>query len=100
MVQERKEKTGFYRLTAEGRSLWSRRDQLGLPLDYRRVLGVVEFDGHREVIGACLARYPAQTVDDWLAEFEALRLIEPAPAPAEKSLPELAAEKSTPPIEL
>jgi CheY-like chemotaxis protein len=89
----------YFQLTAEGRSLWSRRDKLRLPLDYRRILGTVDFDGHREVIGANLARFPAQRVDEWLAEFEALNLIEPAELPEEKTLPELAEEKSAPPIE-
>jgi CheY-like chemotaxis protein len=89
----------YFRLTAEGRSLWSRRETIRLPLDYRRILGTVDFDGHREVIGANLARFPAQRVDEWLAEFEALNLIEPADLPAEKTLDELAEEKSAPPIE-
>jgi CheY-like chemotaxis protein len=89
----------YYRLTAEGHSLWSRRDKVRLPLDYRRILGAVDFDGHRAVIGAHLARFPAQQVDGWLDEFEALNLIEPAELPDEKTLDELAEEKSLPPIE-
>lgn len=90
----------FYQLTAEGRSLWSRRESMDLPLDYRRILGLVEFDGHREVIASHLARYPAERVAAWLAEFEALRLIEAVPLPEEKTLPELARQKSSPPLEL
>ena len=93
------ERSRFYQLTAEGRALWSRRTAMPLPLDYRRILGLVDFDGHREVIGSCLARYPARLVDAWLAEFEALRLIEALPPPEQKSLPELAAENSAPPLE-
>ena len=89
----------FYRLTAEGHSLWSRRNTVRLPLDYRRILGMVDFDGHREVIGAHLARFPAQRVEEWLNEFETLNLIEPAELPEEKTLDELAEEKSAPPIE-
>ena len=89
----------FYRLTAEGHSLWSRRNTVRLPLDYRRILGTVDFDGHREVIGAHLARFPAQRVEEWLNEFETLNLIEPAELPEEKTLDELAEEKSAPPIE-
>lgn len=90
----------YFQLTSEGRSLWSRRESLRLPLDYRRILGLVEFDGHRPVIGSHLARYPAKMVDDWLTEFEALRLIEAVPPPEEKTLTELVEEKSSPPIEL
>jgi CheY-like chemotaxis protein len=96
MAQGRK----FYQLTAEGHALWSRRGSVRLPIDYRRILGLVEYDGHRAVIGAHLARYPAQQVDQWLAEFEALRLIETAPEPEEKTLTELVEEKSMPPLEL
>jgi len=90
----------YYRLTAEGESLWSRRESMRLPLDYRRILGLVEFDGHREVIGANLAQFPAASVDQWLDEFETLRLIESAPLPEEKTLDQLAEEKSAAPIEL
>jgi CheY-like chemotaxis protein len=90
----------FYCLTAEGESLWSRRESMRLPLDYRRILGLVDYDGHREVIGAQLAQYPAATVDQWLEEFETLRLIESAPVPDEKTLPELALLKRPPPLEL
>lgn len=90
----------FYRLTPEGQSLWSRRASVQLPLDYRRILGLVDFAGHREVIASYLARYPIGKVDDWLAEFEALRLIEAVAPPDEKSLPELLHEKSAPPLEV
>jgi CheY-like chemotaxis protein len=90
----------YYRLTAEGRSLWTRRETIALPLDYRRILGLVDFAGHQAVIASYLARYPAGKVDEWLAEFEALRLIEAVAPPEEKSLPQLAEEKSAPPLEV
>jgi CheY-like chemotaxis protein len=89
----------FYQLTPEGRTLWARRKTLRLPLDYRRILGLVDFAGHQPVIASYLARYPAQQIEKWLAEFEALKLIEQAELPEEKTLPELAQEKSAPPIE-
>jgi CheY-like chemotaxis protein len=88
----------FYRLTAEGRLLWSRRGKLPLPLDYRRILGLVDFSGHREVIRSYLARYPEQMVDAWLVEFEEARLIESADA-EEPSLPDLARKPAAPPLE-
>jgi CheY-like chemotaxis protein len=90
----------YFQLTSEGETLWSRRETVRLPLDYRRILGLVDFDGHRAVIRSHLARYSTQVVDDWLAEFEALRLIEAVPEPHERTLTELAAEaKRAPPIE-
>jgi CheY-like chemotaxis protein len=88
----------FYRLTTEGRALWTRRESLPLPLEYRRVLGLVDFYGYPEVIRSYLARFPARLVDQWLSEFEALRLIESIPA-AEVSLAEISG-KTPPPIEL
>jgi CheY-like chemotaxis protein len=66
----------FYRLTSEGRTLWSRRESIGLPEDYRRILGVVESCGHKDVVRSRLARYPEAMVEGWLKQFEALNLIE------------------------
>lgn len=66
----------FYRLTAEGRALWSRRDELAMPEDYRRILGLVESYGHKAVIRAQLARYAEDVVERWFTEFEATNLIE------------------------
>jgi CheY-like chemotaxis protein len=93
-----KEKRRFFRLTAEGRSLWSRRDSLPLPADYQRVLGMVEFAGYPEVIRSHLARYPGTVVDEWLTEFEALRLIESISA-ADVSLDEISRKAEPPPAE-
>jgi CheY-like chemotaxis protein len=88
----------FYRLTSEGRSLWSRRGDMRLPLDYRRILGLVDFTGHPEVIRSHLARYPRHMVDEWLTEFEALRLIESISV-TQESLSQLA-RKTEPPFEV
>jgi CheY-like chemotaxis protein len=93
-----KEKRRFFRLTAEGRSLWSRRETLPLPADYQRILGMVEFAGYPEVIRSYLARYPDHVVDEWLTEFEALRLIESISA-ADVSLGEIARKVEPPPME-
>jgi len=69
-----------------------------LPLDYRRVLGLVDYDGHADVIRSCLGRYPDHVVDEWLTEFEARRLIESISA-AEVDLPRAANETDAPPLE-
>lgn len=66
----------FYRLTSEGRALWSRRDELAMPEEYRQVLDLVESCGHKEVIRSRLARYPDEVVERWLSEFEATNLVE------------------------
>src|SRR2546426_3925643 len=89
----------FYRLTAEGRSLGARRAHSRWPLDYRRILGLVDFSGHPEVIHSHLARYPGAMVDEWLSEFEALRLIESISV-TQQSLAEIARKTEPPPREL
>jgi len=57
------------------------RQSMPLPLDYRRILGLVEYSGDRKVIHSLLAKLPVHTIDALLAEFQRLRLIEPAEAP-------------------
>lgn len=88
----------FYRLTSGGRALWSRRKNLALPEEYRRILGVVDFNGYKEVIRSQLSRYPAHVVDGWLTEFEAINLIEAISADP-PSLADLARKTPPPPLE-
>ena len=88
----------FYRLTSEGRTLWSRRENIELPEHYRRILGLVEFSGHKEVIRSQLGRYPDDVVEGWLKEFEALNLIELTWIDR-PSLVDLGAKPPPPPLE-
>jgi CheY-like chemotaxis protein len=74
----------FYRLTSEGRALWSRRNELAMPEEYERILELVESFGHKTVIRSRLASYPDQVVEGWLNEFEAKNLIEAISAKAPK----------------
>jgi CheY-like chemotaxis protein len=87
-----------FRLTSQGHSIWSMRGSVPLPLDYRRILGLVEYSGRPEVIHSRLARLPAEAVDELLGEFEAIELIERVAA-REPSLAELARTAAPPPIE-
>ncbi len=87
----------FFRLTSAGRSLWATRKKVPLPLEYRRILGLVDYAGHVEVIHSQLARYPRKVVDEWLGEFEAKGLIE-AIAGREVKLSEIARRAEPPPI--
>ena len=89
----------LFRLTSEGRSLWARRRDLPLSPYYRRILSLVEFAGYPEVIRSYLARYPGHVVDQWLTEFEALRLIESISG-QEVSLAEIARKTEPPPVEI
>ena len=88
----------LYRLTSKGRSLWVRRKDLPLEPEYRRILGLVEYSGHRDVIRSYLGRYPRNLVDEWLTEFEAMRLIESIAA-KEVSLADLSRKTAPPPLE-
>ena len=56
------------------------RHSVPLPLEYRRILGLVEYSGHRNVIHSLLAKLAPDTVDDLLVEFQRLQLIEPVEA--------------------
>lgn len=91
-------KRTFFRLTSEGRALWSRRDELAMPEEYRRVLALVEADGHKEVIRSRLARYPDEVVERWLNEFEATNLIEAIAAKPPK-LSQIARKAKLSPLE-
>jgi CheY-like chemotaxis protein len=73
--------TSFLRLTPEGRSIWSMRHQVQLPLEYRRILGLVDYSGHVSVIRSLLGRFPRAEVEASLRGFEELRLVEQAPCP-------------------
>lgn len=66
----------FLRLTSEGRSIWSMRQKVRLPLEYRRMLGLVDYCGHVAVLHSLLGRFPRSQVDGWLRQFEESRLIE------------------------
>ena len=87
-----------FRLTAEGHSVWRMRASVPLPLDYRRILGLVEYSGHAAVIHSGLARLPADEVEQLLAEFQAMRLIERVAA-VEPDLADIAHAITPPPIE-
>jgi CheY-like chemotaxis protein len=88
----------FFRLTSEGRSIWSARHKVRLPLDYRRLLGTVDYCGHGAVIRNLLGRFPTSHVENLLREFVEMRLIEPQQPPC-VPVAELAREIAPPPVE-
>jgi CheY-like chemotaxis protein len=67
-----------FRLTQQGRDAWERED-LAVPADYRRMLWVMDFQGHAGVLRELLRRYPGNMLDAWLGEMEELGLIETIP---------------------
>jgi CheY-like chemotaxis protein len=64
-----------YRRTAAGEEALRSVDT-AIPVDYRRILCVVEGDTHANVIRGRLRRYRDTLIDAWLAELEELGFIE------------------------
>ena len=68
-----------YYLTPAGKdSLWAKSGTASLPLEYRRMLSLIEFEGHIDVIRGRLRRFPDRLIEEWLRELEELKMIEPA----------------------
>jgi len=73
-----------YYLTAAGQEALSvpvREEQVfplevNFPLEYRRLLGMIEVGGHEEVLRGRLRRFPDQLIGEWLKELEDLKMIE------------------------
>jgi two-component system, OmpR family, phosphate regulon response regulator PhoB len=66
-----------YSLTAPGQEALSGDEAEGnLPLDYRRLLAMIEVGGHIEVLRGRLRRFPDRLIDEWLKELEELKMVE------------------------
>lgn len=72
------DKTHVYRLTKSGRDAWESED-VAVPADYRRILWLIDFQGHAGLMSAMLKSVSRTVVDDWLEEMEELGLIEAVP---------------------
>jgi CheY-like chemotaxis protein len=67
-----------YYLTEAGKNtLWAKDGAINLPLEYRRLLAFVEFEGHIDVLRGRLRRFPDRLIEEWLKELEELKMIEP-----------------------
>jgi len=66
-----------YHLTPAGKAALSAKEGASdLPLEYRRLLAVMESEGHIHVIRGRLRRFPDRLIDEWLKELEELKMIE------------------------
>jgi CheY-like chemotaxis protein len=72
------DKTRIYRLTQSGRDAWETED-LAVPSDYRRILWLMDFQGHAGLTGTMLKSISQSMLDDWLGEMEEIGLIEAVP---------------------
>jgi two-component system, OmpR family, phosphate regulon response regulator PhoB len=67
-----------YHLTAAGKqALRAKAGEANLPLEYRRLLAVMEFEGNVDVIRGRLRRFSDRLIEEWLKELEELKMIEP-----------------------
>ena len=73
----------IYYLTAAGQEALSANAgeadfplEVNFPLEYRRLLGMIEVGGHVEVIRGRLRRFSDQLIDEWLKELEELNMVE------------------------
>jgi CheY-like chemotaxis protein len=68
-----------YYLTPAGKDAASAKDAEAtlLPLEYRRLLSLIDVEGHVDVIRGRLRRFPDRLIEEWLSELEELKMIEP-----------------------
>jgi len=59
----------IYKLTDAGRAVSAGQD-LSVPADYRRILGVIGTEAHFDVIRGALRRFPDTLLREWLTELE------------------------------
>ena len=67
-----------YRLTDAGRQAWEGQDA-AVPADFRRILWMMDFQGHAGLTDSLLGLYPRGMLEEWLVEMEEIGLIEPVP---------------------
>jgi len=73
--------TVVYQLTAAGSGAIVPKDgQFGVPLEYRRLLGLIGAGGHIDVLRGRLRHFPDRLIDDWLKELVDQKMIEASPA--------------------
>ena len=75
----------LYRRTQAGKTAWQRQD-LGVPIDCRRVLGVIEDDMHPDSVRVRLARYSEAEIMDLLDDLVERGLLEALEAAAHHDL--------------
>ena len=69
--------SAVYQLTAAGKQAASAKEgESKIPLEYRRLLGLIEVGGHVDVIRGRLRRFPDRLIEEWLKELVDLKMIE------------------------
>jgi len=71
-----------YYLSPAGKNALQAKDgEASFPLEYRRLLALIEVEGHIDVIRGRLRRFPDRLIEEWLKELEELKMIEPGGPP-------------------
>jgi len=69
--------TLVYTLTAAGKTaVQAKGGEANFPLEYRRLLGLIQVEGNVEVIRGRLRRFPDRLIEEWLKELADLKMIE------------------------
>jgi CheY-like chemotaxis protein len=70
-----------YSLSPAGKDALAKGEAATLPLEYRRLLALIEVEGHVDVIRGQLRRFSDQLIGEWLKELEELKMIRSSAAP-------------------
>jgi CheY-like chemotaxis protein len=68
-----------YSLTAAGKDVLAKGAEASFPLEYRRLLALIDVEGHVEVIRGRLRRFPDRLIEEWLKELVELKMIHAGP---------------------
>ena len=69
----------LYYLTPAGKdAVAAKEGESKLPLEYRRLLGLIQAEGHIDVIRGRLRRFTDLLIEEWLKELEDLKMVESA----------------------
>ena len=66
--------------TAGGEAIAAEPGRSEVPLEYRRLLGLIGAGGHIDVLRGRLRRFPDRLIEDWLKELVDLKMVEAKPA--------------------
>jgi CheY-like chemotaxis protein len=70
----------YYLTPAGDDAMFGKNGKAHFPLEYRRLLGLIQSGGHLEVLRGRLRRFPDRMILEWLKELQELKLVEAHPA--------------------
>ena len=70
----------YYLTPAGDDAMFGKNGQADFPVEYRRLLGLIQSGGHLEVLRGRLRRFPDRMILEWLKELQDLKLVEVHPA--------------------